>query len=197
MSLWKSTLAEFQIELAGTEPAPAGVSIAAVSSTLALSLLVKTLEITAKKSARPAALIEKAHSLSVKLAELADRDAAAFDEYLRCLRLPKENGGRAEQLASAGRATIEIPLEAARCAAAGIALCAEAANLVNAFVAPDLGAATALLHGAMRAILVSVDFNLQTLASDDTLRVAASAERISLEARASQAAAGVLRKIST
>jgi formiminotetrahydrofolate cyclodeaminase len=189
LSLWSSTLSDFRVELATTAPAPAGVSIAAVSAAFALSLVVKTLEITAKASPRADALIEQAHALSGQLAKLADRDAAAFDEYLRCVRLPKDSSFRSAELAKALHETIETPLEAAQRAVQGLKLCSDA--VVNPFVAPDLGAAAALLAGSVRAILVSVDFNLGTLQQGDPFLEAASAERERIGAEVEQIAAAV------
>jgi len=184
-SLWKSTLEEFLGELAGTAPAPAGVSVAAATAAFALSLVVKTLEITAQKGPRPGELIGRADELSGQLKALADRDAAAFDEYLRCVRLPKDTEGRAEAIAEALRATIEVPLEAARCASAGLRVCVEGAGSVNKFVAPDLGAAAELMAGAVRAILVSVDSNLKSLRNEDRLLEVSKRERNEIDSSTS------------
>jgi formiminotetrahydrofolate cyclodeaminase len=55
----------------------------------------------------------------------------------------------------------------ARAAAAGLALCILAKDLVHAFVAPDLGTAAALLSAAVRSTLLTVEFNLHQLPDDD------------------------------
>ncbi len=200
-SLWESTLAEFRDELATTAPAPAGVSIAVVSGVFALSLLIKTLEISAKKTGfRVEETISNAHAFSGQLREFADRDAEAFKGYLRALRLPKETSEetliRAETIRVALGVTIVFPLAAARCACTGLALCADALLLADPVVVPDVGAAAALLEGAIRAILVSVDFNLRSLPSDDQMRPKWVRERNSIQVEASRMADKILRRMN-
>ncbi len=178
-SIWNATLASFRDRVAGAEPAPAGVSAAAVSATLALGLLTKVLEIASKRKDFAGdrelvrALADDARAKSEILSHLADEDIAAFHEYLDCLRRKQPTG-------AAIRRAIDIPLGVARAAASGIALCEQATGLVHAFVAPDLGAASSLLRGAVRATLLSVNFNVQQLREDDPYRDEVAAEVLRL-----------------
>src|SRR5258708_13226329 len=88
-SLWKSTLEDFRRELATRESVPAGVSLAAVSASLGLSLLMKVLEITRKRRTfqgdpqKIEVLLDAARTESGNLAHLADEDVAADAEYMR------------------------------------------------------------------------------------------------------------------
>ena len=68
-------------------------------------------------------------------------NVAAFDAYLRAVRMPKAS---AEQLASrtgaiaaALKTTIEVPMHAARSAARGISLCERSVDFLHAFVIAD------------------------------------------------------------
>jgi formiminotetrahydrofolate cyclodeaminase len=155
-SVWKATLEEFRERLASTDPAPAGVTAAAVSATLALGLLIKVLEITRNRKSfsgdpqKIAELLRAAANESARLAQYADDDITAYKEYLASRRS-----------AAALRRAIEVPLGAARAAASGLELCAQAVSLIPAPLAPDLDAATTLLAGAVRAMLFSIDANLQ------------------------------------
>jgi len=103
-SIWPETLASFRDRLAARDPAPAGVTAAAVSATFALALLIKVLDITRhRKSFRGDAhqfegLIQEAQTQSQRLSQFADDDIAAFHEYL---------AGRPRQ-------AIEVPLAAAQ-----------------------------------------------------------------------------------
>jgi formiminotetrahydrofolate cyclodeaminase len=152
-SIWRSTLEEFRGQIAGSAPVPAGVSVAAVSATLGLSLLMKVLEITRKRkdfSGDPRKIedmLTSARTESERLHQYADDDVLAYAEYM------------ATRNATALRKAIEVPLEAARSAASGIKLCADASEMAPASVAPDLGTATILLAGAVRSILLSVESN--------------------------------------
>jgi formiminotetrahydrofolate cyclodeaminase len=174
-SIWSATLARFRDRVAGLEPVPAGVSAAAVSATLGYGLLTKVLEIASKRKEFAgdrelvAALLDDARAKSQILTQLADEDIAAFHQYLDCLREKKP-------MNPAIRKAVEVPLNVARAAEAGIQLCEQATGLVHAFVAPDLGTAAALLAAAVRSTLLTVEFNLQQLPEDDPYRVEVTAE---------------------
>jgi formiminotetrahydrofolate cyclodeaminase len=155
-SVWNETLEEFRKRLAGRDPAPAGVTAATVSATLALGLLIKVLEITRNRknfsgdAQRMETLIHDAAEESTRLAQYADDDIEAYKEYLASRRS-----------AAALRRAIEVPLAAARAAASGLELCAQSADLVPAALAPDLDAARTLLAGALRATFFSIEANLR------------------------------------
>jgi formiminotetrahydrofolate cyclodeaminase len=178
-SIWTATLATFRDRVAGLEPAPAGVSAAAVSATFGLGLLTKVLEIASKRKGFTGdrelvrALLDDARNKSQMLSQLADEDIAAFHEYLDCIR-------RKQPTHVAIRKAIEVPLNVARAAVSGITLCDQATSLVHAFVAPDLGTAVTLLSAAVRSMLLTVNFNLQQLPEDDPYRVEVAAEAMIL-----------------
>jgi len=161
--------------MAGPEPAPAGVTTAAVSAALALALLSKVLQVTAKHrdfTGDPeliGTLLHEARNISQTLCKLADDDVAAFEDYLHCLR-------RKQPSDTALRKTIEVPLHVARAATCGIALCEKASPHVHKVVAPDLGIAAGLLAGAVRSTLITVNSNLQQLPEDDPYRVEVARE---------------------
>jgi formiminotetrahydrofolate cyclodeaminase len=83
--------------------------------------------------------------------------------------------------AAALRQAIEAPLRAARATVAGLELCAKASGVVKDALAADLGAAQALLAGALRAILLCIDANLNGREEEHR---AAVLERQAIEDRA-------------
>jgi formiminotetrahydrofolate cyclodeaminase len=174
-SIWSATLEQFRDRVASHEPVPAGVTAAAVSAALALALLSKVLQVTLRHkdfNGDPnlvGALLVDAQQTSVTLSRLADDDVAAFQQYLDCVRSKQATG-------SALRKTIEVPLDVARTACAGIALCEKSAGHVHQVVAPDLGIASALLAGAVRSALVTVNSNIRRLPADDPYRNEVTAE---------------------
>jgi len=87
----------------------------------------------------------------------------------------------------------QTPLAAARSAVAAIELCAEAADIARGAIAADIGGAAALLAGAVRAILCSVDANLREL-PDQPFRREAEAQRRALEETALRRAEAMLRR---
>ena len=165
-SIWKLTLEEFHDQLASRDPVPAGVSVAAVSASLALGLLMKVLEITRKRRdfqgdpQRIEELLVAARTASNKLSQYADEDIVAFAEYMASRGSPAEE--------AALQKAIEIPLGGARAAATGLRLCAEVAGMVPASIAPDLGTAALLLGGSVQAMLLSVESNALRLPDEQS-----------------------------
>lgn len=174
-SIWTGTLAAFRDRLAGLEPVPAGVSAAAVTASLGLALLNKVLEIAAKRKdfagdhELAESLLHEERNQSQLLAHLADRDIAAYRQYLDARK-------RGESTEAALRKTVEVPWSVARAAALGLALCEQAAGLIHAAVAPDLATAKNLLTAGARSALTTVTANLEQLAPGDPFRLEMTAQ---------------------
>ena len=139
---------------------------------------------------------DAARTESARLARYADEDIAVFNDYMACRRLAKDTPQRDCALAAALRTTIEVPMNVARSAAAGIDLCLSAAGFVHAFVAADLGAAAELLAGAVRATLLSVDFNLSQIPHDSQYYLDVLAERHNLQRHALLKTDALLQRLS-
>src|SRR3984893_2845912 len=205
ISIWKATLQQFRELILAGDSTTGAVAVAAVSASLAAGVLQMVLEIAARKKEaeghreRLRELIEAARGEAAQLARLADEDRAAYTEYARALRLPKaadeERAARRTAMDLALRKATETPLAAARSAVAAIELCAEAASIARGAVAADIGGAAALLAGAVRAIMCSVDANLREL-PDQPFRREAAAQRRALEETAVRQADAVLRRVS-
>src|ERR1700733_10308255 len=170
-SIWSDTLAEFRDKAAGTDPVPAGVSISAVTASLALALVAKVLRIKLLRFKSPeTTLLDAVQQESTRLAELADRDIRAFERYMNCVRSKQPTD-------DAMREAIRVPMNAACSALRGIELCREAAALFSTgLAAADLGAASSLLRGAAQAMLLSVEANLAHLPAGDPFRAETAAE---------------------
>ena len=185
--IWGVTLENFRQSVASAEPVPAGVSVAAVSAALGVSLLRKVLEIVAKRKrfqgdrGELAALLEAARTESEYLARCADEDIAAYRAYIAARRTGDAGATPA----------VKTPLRGARSALAGLDLCAAAAGIVDGAVAADLGTAAILLAGAVRAMALSAGVNLRE--SPDH---AAILECKELEVRALRQLDSVLRRVA-
>lgn len=204
--LSRFTLEDFRREVAGQQPTPAGVAIAAVSAGLALALVAKVLAVSGRhdKHAENAAvmgpLTTAAQTGSQRVSQLAADDVAAFEAYLAARRLPHTSGSerqrREQAINSAVRRAIELPLSAAQEAAAGLQLCKQVCAFVPPALTADLGVAAALLASALRAFLLCAESNVSQLAPETSLRerVATETER---HASAFQVADTVLEHVKT
>jgi formiminotetrahydrofolate cyclodeaminase len=187
-SVWAGTLTAFREKACGTDPVPASVAISAVTASLALALLAKVLAIAGMKKDL-GALLDSARAESDRLAHIADADIQAFNQYMECKRQGRD-------LAAAIRKAIEVPMEGARSAIRGLDLCVSAAGMVEGLTAADVGGAAALLSGAVRAMLLSVDFNVHAMRPDEKLSDAIAAERGNLELTAQRCADEVTAAVS-
>lgn len=181
-SIWSATLEQFRDRMASHEPVPAGITATAVSAVLALALLAKVLQVTLRHKdfagdrELVSALLDDARNLFGILSQLADDDVAAFQEYLDCVRSRQPTG-------NALRKTIDVPLNVARSASLGVALCETSAGHVHRVVAPDLRIAADLLEGAVRSALVTMKSNLAHLPAGDPYRDEVTAEALQLAAK--------------
>jgi methenyltetrahydrofolate cyclohydrolase len=181
--------------------------VSAVSARLGLGLVEKVLRIVSQRRdfngdpGRLGQLSDAARTESARLARYADEDIAAFNEYMACRRLAKDTPQQREDrecaIAAALRTTIDVPMNVARSAIAGLDLCTDAAGFVHAFVAADLGAAAELLAGAVRATLLSIDFNLGQVLQDSQFHRDIIAERHELQNQALLKSDALVRRIAT
>jgi formiminotetrahydrofolate cyclodeaminase len=163
-----------------TETSVTGVvAAAATAGSLALRVLRSVLEAEARKrnSDRLSELIDSLGNDAERLAALADEDGAAYAAYMRAQK------AHSSRVQVALRRAVEIPMEAARLAAAGIDLCLETLDFLRGPMAADVGGATVLLAGAVRAILCTVDTNLGAV-EDQAFARDIRSERVGIEKRA-------------
>jgi formiminotetrahydrofolate cyclodeaminase len=183
-SVWTGTLAGFREKAGGIDPVPAGVAISAVTASLAMALVSKVLAIARRKKSHASdwpridALLDAARSESTLLSRLADDDIEAYKQYLArkgpiaALDTPEKSpdtnpqsrlrfaGDYSGEQRNKSTAIVGIPMNATQAAVRGLRICAEAADIVKGPTAADIAAAAALLSGAARAMLRSVEFNL-------------------------------------
>ena len=189
-SVWKSTLEEFHAQIAQGDGITGAVAVASMAAAFAVSLMLMVLEITARKKESEGhrrqiqELLEAARTEAQHLKRAADDDRAAYAAYRQAARLPQAGERQRAERQRAMRSTLEqaseTPLRAARSAVRTIELCAQAATLVRGDIAADIAGAAEILHGAVRAILASLDANLRRMEDGGLV-----AERRELEERAS------------
>jgi formiminotetrahydrofolate cyclodeaminase len=184
-----STLEQFRHAVAGQQPTPAGVAVAAVAAGFALGLLAKVLTVSGRRqslpegTARLASLAAEARAASQRMLQLAGGDIAAFEAYLAARRMPhvtdSERQARQQEVDTTVRRAIDVPLEGAQEASAGLQLCSEMAAAIPPALVADLGVTAALLASALRGFLLCAQSNVRHLASD----AAAYGERLATETR--------------
>lgn len=164
----KST--DFLTALASSSPAPGGGGGAAMAGALAAALasMVANLTIGKEKFAQQEpevkALIEEAEQVRQRLLGLVEDDAAVFNSFMSCYKLPKateeEKAARAAAIRSAAKEAAEVPLAIARASYKVLTLAERLVRIGNPGVITD-GACSALLaRAALRCAEYNVRINL-------------------------------------
>ena len=164
----KST--EFLTALASSAPAPGGGGGAAMAGALAAALasMVANLTIGKEKFAQQEpevkALLEEAEEVRQRLLGLVEDDAAVFNSFMSCYKLPKateeEKAARANAIRSSAKQAAEVPLAIARASYKVLTLAERLVRIGNPGVITD-GACSALLaRAALRCAEYNVRINL-------------------------------------
>ena len=164
----KST--EFLTALASSAPAPGGGGGAAMAGALAAALasMVANLTIGKEKFAQQEpevkALLEEAEEVRKRLLGLVEDDAAVFNSFMSCYKLPKateeEKAARNAAIRSAAKQAAEVPLAIARASYKVLTLAERLVRIGNPGVITD-GACSALLaRAALRCAEYNVRINL-------------------------------------
>ena len=164
----KST--EFLTALASSAPAPGGGGGAAMAGALAAALasMVANLTIGKEKFAQQEpevkALLEETEEERQRLLRLVEDDAAVFNSFMSCYKLPKateeEKAARTAAIRSAAKEAAEVPLAIARASYKVLTLAERLVRIGNSGVITD-GACSALLaRAALRCAEYNVRINL-------------------------------------
>lgn len=203
-SIWNLSLSELRDRTASSAPTPGGGSIAVISATLGLGLVIMALEITQAKQVQSPELeqmqnlLKNARELAGSLATYADKDIAAFQGYMNALALSKQTeeqkSKRRQALNDALVEATKIPLAAANEMLASLKVSEPASELVHVHVVSDVGAGTALIAASLSAVLLNVDINVPSI-KDLPLQQAFMAEGDRLTAEAGHTSALIRERV--
>jgi glutamate formiminotransferase/formiminotetrahydrofolate cyclodeaminase len=193
--LGSRTIGSFLNDLASDSPTPGGGAVAGLCGAAGAALIAMVCRLTVGKEAyeevevRMRESLVKAEGARTAFLELADRDAAAFDEVMAAFKLPKDDDRqRAERSAAIQRAyegAARVPLDVARLAVELMQLAAEATELGNANAASDGLSAAHALDAAAHSALANVAINAAGL-KDDAVAGELREEADELRARAAR-----------
>jgi glutamate formiminotransferase / formiminotetrahydrofolate cyclodeaminase len=168
---------DFLDELAAGTAAPGGGSASAYAGAAgaALVAMVARLTIGKKKYAQVEdqmkSILERAETLRASLADDVARDAAAFEQVMAALRMPKESPEAAEershQLERATLKAAQVPLEVAEKSVEVLELASQVVAQGNLNAISDAGAAAGLAQAALSGAGLNVRINCASLADKD------------------------------
>ena len=164
------TSKDFLTALASSAPAPGGGGGAAMAGALAAALASMVCNLTIGKEKFAAqecevkALLQEAEQLRQDLLALVEDDAAVFNSFMACYKLPKttdaEKAARTAAIRKAAKQAAEVPLAIAKASYKVLQLAHRLVIIGNPGVITD-GACSALLaRAALRCAEYNVRINL-------------------------------------
>jgi formiminotetrahydrofolate cyclodeaminase len=156
----EKSLTTFLEEVSARTPAPGGGAVSAVAVGMAAALVGMAARFSDRQLDAAHDLAEKADVTRAHVLPLAEADAKAYGELLAALRLPKDDPGREEAVATAARGASEVPLAIAAFGAEVALLAARLAEEGNPNLSGDAVTAALLASAAARACANLVRINL-------------------------------------
>jgi glutamate formiminotransferase/formiminotetrahydrofolate cyclodeaminase len=163
-------LPDFLDELASGDPTPGGGSASAYGAGMAASLVAMVGRLTVGKSkyanveSEMWTLIEKATTLQGAMKAAVAEDAAAFEDYMKARRLPRDTdrqkSDRIKAIQAASISAAEVPLQVARGALDIMELAVKAVEFGNVNAISDGGTAAAFARAAIQGAGLNVRINL-------------------------------------
>lgn len=167
------TLRIYLDDLASSNSTPGGGSAAAVSGAMAAALACMVCRLTLGKSKYAevqkeiAALLEKAEGQRERFQQLMTEDIDAYGRLSSSFKMPRDSEEQREARSTAlqqGLVTAaQVPLEMVERANALASICARIAEIGNANVISDIGAAAMLVSSASTAAAWMVRINVKSL----------------------------------
>jgi formiminotetrahydrofolate cyclodeaminase len=182
-------------------PTPGGGSASALAGAVGASLLAMVASLAKPRAEREDDLRRlrnagaRCTELSVRLAELMDQDAAAYDAVVAAFKLPKttddEKSSRAVRIQEALRGATEVPLEVMRAGADALGHGTVVADFGNRHALSDVRVGLELLGAGVRGARLNVEINLESLKDVSYITAAREeAERLVTAAAARQRPGG-------
>ncbi|MGM9519083.1 MAG: cyclodeaminase/cyclohydrolase family protein [Phascolarctobacterium sp.] len=193
--------ADFLAALASSAPAPGGGGGAAMAGALAAALASMVCNLTigkekfAQQEPEVKELLDEAEEVRQSLLALVEDDAAVFNSFMACYKLPKateaEKAARTAAIRSAAKQAAEVPLAIARASYRALMLAERLVCIGNPGVITDGACSAILARAALRCAEYNVRINLG-LTKDEEYNQGVQAELNNLLKNAEELEAGAL-----
>jgi len=167
------TMNDYLALVASKSPTPGGGSVSAVAAANAAAMISMVANLTLKKKGYEAVqtqvegILERATQAIEKLKDLTGQDMQAFESLMTAWRLPSGNDEqkeiRAEALGKAAQEASAVPLEICNVCLEVLKLANDLAPIGNKNAISDVGVAVYLAEASLKAAMLNVDINLQSI----------------------------------
>ena len=192
---------DFLSALASSAPAPGGGGGAAMAGALAAALASMVCNLTigkekfAQQEPEVKELLDEAEEVRQSLLALVEDDAAVFNSFMACYKLPKateaEKAARTAAIRNAAKQAAEVPLAIARASYRALMLAERLVCIGNPGVITDGACSAILARAALRCAEYNVRINLG-LTKDEEYNHGVQAELNNLLKNAEELEAGAL-----
>ncbi len=164
-------------ESASDAPTPGGGSVSAMVASLGTAMVAMVSNLTIGKDKYADVqdevkdIKDQTYKLLANLEELVTKDMAAFGEFMRVIKMPKDSEEqkqkRAEEMQKAYIFATDTPLEIARTCLETLKLADKLAGIGNKGAISDVGVAAYVGEASLKSALLSVDINLPGIKDKD------------------------------
>ncbi|MBO8128472.1 MAG: cyclodeaminase/cyclohydrolase family protein [Peptococcaceae bacterium] len=171
------TLKQVLDKAASSDATPGGGSVAALTGSLAVSMVSMVASLTIGKERYAGVesqcrnILGKTRSLGAEFENLMKADMAAFENLMACFKMPRsseeEKQQRQKAVQEAVKNCIEVPMAIARASVTALRLAGQVASIGNKNAISDAGVAVYLADAALGSALLNVDINLP-MVKDET-----------------------------
>ncbi|MEW5724902.1 MAG: cyclodeaminase/cyclohydrolase family protein, partial [Thermodesulfobacteriota bacterium] len=171
--VYTKVINDFLAEACSSSPTPGGGNVSAVVGTLGASMIAMVANLTLGKKGYEEVqdetrdILDKVTAGLEELKALTLKDMDAFDEYMKCFRLPKETeeekAVRKEAIQNAAKNATMVPLNVCRTLAGLLRQAERLSHFGNKMAISDVGVGAYVCEAALRACMLSVDINLPTI----------------------------------
>ena len=175
--VYNRVINDFLADACSSSHTPGGGNVSAVVGTLGASMVAMVANLTLGKKGYEdfqddtKDILEKVMAGIEALKELTLKDMEAFDDYMKCFRMPKETDqektARREAIQSAAKNATLVPLTICQKLVELMAQANRLSRFGNKMAISDVGVGAYICEAAMRACMLSVDINLPTIKDQD------------------------------
>ncbi len=160
---------DFAQALASRAAVPGGGGASAMAGALGIALCSMAGNFTAGKKKFAAVeadvqrILAEAEALRIRLMELVDADAQAFEPMSRAYAIPKEDPARAQIMEEAALLACQAPMEMIACCEKALRLLEEMLEKGSKMLITDVGCGAFLCKAAMESAAMNVFVNTKTM----------------------------------
>ena len=171
--VYTKVINDFLAEACSSSHTPGGGNVSAVVGTLGGSMIAMVANLTLGKKGYEEhqedtqKILDQIMVCIEALKTLTLKDMAAFDDYMKCFRLPKETDdekeARKQAIQTAAKNATLVPLDICKQCLELMKQADKLSRFGNKMAISDVGVGAYVCEAALRACMLSVDINLPTI----------------------------------